>query len=258
MIPFMKQLQGLFPKTVFFAVLALGLFPLPGNGQADSVKQLKNTIRINITNPMIFGSKYNVLGYERVITKHQTASINMGRFAFPKFRSFDYDSIGLTDDYHDKGFNMSFDYRFYLKKENKHLAPRGVYIGPYYAYNYFSRELNWDLNTTNFTGEIKSVIDLTANLVGVQLGYQFVLWNRLSIDMILLGPSVWFFKLKTDFESTLSPEDESMLLEKINEMLEEKFPGKDLVVTGGNFEAQKTTTTQTPGFRYMITLGFRF
>jgi hypothetical protein len=258
MISNTKLLLKVVCKTLIFAVIVIGLMPLPCNGQSDSVKHLKNSIRINVTNPMLFGSKYNVLGYERVVTDHQTFSVGIGRFALPKFRESDLDSLGLTDRYHDKGFHLSLDYRFYLKTENKYLAPRGIYLGPYYAFNYFNRELTWELNTSGFSGEVKSDVTLTTNLVGLQLGYQFVLWNRLSIDMILMGPGVWFFNLKTDFSNSLPPEDEALLLEEINAMLEEKFPGKDLAVTGNGFEASKTTSTKTMGFRYMINIGFRF
>jgi len=140
----------------------------------------------------------------------------------------------------------------------KHVAPRGIYLGPYYAFNSFSRDLTWDLNTANFTGEINTNIDLKANLVGLQLGYQFILWKRLSIDLILMGPSVWFLKLKTDFDTPLSPEDVTLILEKLNEMLKERFPGSDLVIQGSGFQAKKTTRTSVMGFRYMINLGFRF
>jgi hypothetical protein len=250
-------MKSVLKVLVVFTILT-GLFSLPCNAQKDTVKTLKNTIRINITNPMLFGSNYRVVGYERVITKYQTASIGIGQFALPKFKSFDTDSIGITGQFHDKGFNISFDYRFYLKNENKHGAPRGVYLGPYYSFNSFSRELAWDLNTSAFTGKVSTDITLKTHLVGLQLGYQFILWKRLSIDMILMGPGWWFFNLQTDFSSTLTPDDESMLLEKLNNALKDKFPGSDFVIKGGDFQAKKSTQASSMGFRYMVNLGFRF
>ena len=86
---------------------------------------------------MLFSWKFNVIGYERVIKDYQTASINIGRTAFGDFL-FNSDSLEVIDQKHDKGFNLSLDYRFYLQKENKYRAPRGIYIGPYYSYNHFS------------------------------------------------------------------------------------------------------------------------
>jgi hypothetical protein len=241
-------------------ILLLVLFIASGlnlNAQKDSLKDFKNTILINITNPLLFGEKYNVIGYERVITDYQTVSGSIGRFAFPKFWSVS-DSIGIENDYKDHGFHIAFDYRFYLKSENKFSAPRGIYLGPYYAFNYLTREITWNLNISDYTGEVKSSSDLIVNLIGVQLGYQFVFWNRLSVDIILAGPGLWIFNLKTDFNTDLLPEDETMLLEELNEMLKEKFPGSDFVIEGGGFEAERVTQTAAMGFRYMVTVGFRF
>jgi len=246
-------------KSVFVMILLLFIaFCLNLNAQEDSLKDFKNTILINITNPLLFGEKYNVIGYERVIKDHQTVYGSIGRFAFPKFVDLFNDSVGIKNEYHDHGFHISFDYRFYLKSENKFSAPRGIYLGPYYAFNYLTREMTWDLNTSNYTGEVKSNFDLMANLIGVQLGYQFVFWNRLSVDIILAGPGLWFFNLKTDFDNDLLPEDETMLLEELNEMLKERFPGSDFVIQGGGFEIQRVTHTAAMGFRYMVNVGFRF
>jgi hypothetical protein len=73
-----------------------------------------------------------------------------------------------------------------------------------------------------------------------------------------MGPGWWSFNLKTAFDTSLPPEDEAMLLEKLNGLLQEKFPGSDLVIQGGGFNAKRSDFTSTAGFRYMINLGFRF
>ena len=252
-----RQNQDFLKRAALFLWIG-ALSALTCYGQADTGKMFMNTIRVNVSNPMIFGWTFNVLGYERVITDYQSASISFGRTAFPEFSLPDNDSLGITNQYHDKGVNMSLDYRFYLKHENKHRAPRGVYLGPYYAYNSFSRSVSWDLNTSTFTGAVNTDIKLGAHLIGAQMGVQFIFWKRLTVDMILMGPGWWYFSMKTNFDTTLTPEDESALLEKLNEMLKEKFPGSDLVIQGGGFEAKRSSWTSIPGFRYMINLGFRF
>ncbi len=147
---------------------------------------------------MIFGDKFNVLGYERVINDYQTASIGMGRFSFPKFSLIDRDSIKMERNYDDKGFNMSFDYRFYLQKENRHKAPRGVYIGPFYAYNYFSRVNHWEISPGGLSTQVDSKTTMNMHSIGFQLGYQFIFWNRVSLDLILVGPAMWFFNINSD------------------------------------------------------------
>jgi len=254
---FNKKSRGPIFNTLIASILMFLSVSLPGYGQKDSLKVLKNTIRFNITNPMLFGNDFALLGYERVITKHQTASISIGKIGFPTFIGSNFDSLSVNSQENSRGLNVSLDYRFYLKRENKYQAPRGIYLGPYYAYNNFKRDLTWDMSKLGYPDVVTS-INFTANLVGVQMGYQFVLWNRVSIDMILMGPGAWFFKLKTDFNTTLSAEDEALLLEKLNGMIQDKFPGSDLVIQGGGFEAKKNTSTSAVGFRYMINLGFRF
>ncbi len=249
-------------KVICLLLIVAGVTDRPGFGQdKDSVKvykDLKNSVRINLTNPMIFGTKFNVIGYERVITDHQTFSIGLGRFSFPKFSIIDRDSLRLDRDVSDKGFNLSFDYRFYLQKENRHKAPRGVYIGPFYSYNYFSRENHWELNTVNFSGDLDTRMIMNMHAIGFQLGYQFIFWNRVSLDLILVGPAMWFFSLKTDVSTSLSPDDESLLFEKLNDALHEKFPNSTMVIDGGSFKKNGSTTTSTFGYRYMFNIGFRF
>ena len=244
-------------RVVVTAVLVLLLTVSGTYGQADSTRNFKNTVRINLTNPVLFSWKFNVMGYERVIKDYQTASINIGRTAFPTF-SYMADSLGLRDLYNDKGFNFSVDYRFYLQNENKHRAPRGVYIGPYYSFNHFSRDIDWDVNTTTFQGDVTTSFNINANFIGFQLGYQFVFWDRMTLDMVLLGPGWWHFNLHSKFDTTLAPEDEEMLLDTLNELLKEKFPDAGFVFTGEGFDLKSSTTSDMLGMRYMINIGFRF
>lgn len=231
---------------------------LSGQHAKDSARILMNTVKVNITNPMIFGEKYNVIGYERVLNKHHSVSVNMGRFSLPKFVSINTDSIQLQKGYHDKGFNFAFDYRFYLKSENKHDAPRGVYIGPYYSFNYLERENNWTLNTISMAGDVRSDIRLNINMIGAQLGYQFVIKRRIAIDLIVFGPGVWFYNVNTNLSTTLDPEDEAMLVGKINEILSAKLPGHEILVDTGEFHKKGSYYTSSAGLRYVINIGFRF
>ena len=226
--------------------------------QNDTAKIFKNTIRINLSNPMIFGPKYNVIGYERILTTHQSISANIGRFSLPKFISINTDSLMLHHEYNDKGFTFAIDYRFYLKNENKYDAPRGVYIGPYYSYSYFERENAWSMNTTNMTGNLNSNIRLDLNLVGAQIGYQFVIKNRVTLDLIIFGPGIWFYKVRTQLSTNLDPDDESLLFEKINEILAAKLPGHEILINPGEFKKNGSFSTTSAGFRYIIHIGFRF
>jgi len=256
----MKSLRN--TTNVFFLLPFFVLIisqKISGQETAPEKKNLKNSIKINITNPMIFGDQCYMIGYERTIGNHQSFSVSIGRFSLPRILDFDTDSLkSIDEDSHSKGFHISADYRFYLAKENKFNAPHGLYIGPYTAYNSYRREFKFSANTQDFTGDLNTDFGFRVASIGFQLGYQFVFWNRVSLDMILFGPGVGFYKVQTELSTTLDPEQESELFEKINQVLEEKIPGYDLVIDSGTFEKTGTVKTTTAGFRYVVMLGVRF
>jgi diaminopimelate decarboxylase len=94
--------------------------------------------------------------------------------------------------------------------------------------------------------------------VGFQLGYQFVFWNRVTLDMILFGPGISWYKFKADLSTNLDPDEESELFQKINDALEEKIPGYSLVIEPGSFEKNGSVNTTTLGYRYVVMVGIRF
>jgi hypothetical protein len=63
---------------------------------------------------------------------------------------------------------------------------------------------------------------------------------------------------KKSFKTTLTDEDEEMILEQLNEKLKEIFSGSYIVLTGEGFEAKKNDWTSVPMLRYINTIGFRF
>jgi hypothetical protein len=251
-------MKNILKATLLLIAICCYFLPVNGQEKKDSAKIFKNTIRINLTSPMIFGEKYNVLGYERVIRPHQSFTINMGRFSLPKFMDPDLDSLSLQRETTDKGFTIAADYRFYLRKENKYNAPRGVYIGPYYAFNTFSRTNSWIVQTQTGPENVDTKINLNMNMIGGQLGYQFVIKNRLALDLILMGPGVWFYNLNTKVTTTLDEADQEKLIQKINELLAAKLPGHEITIPTGEISKSGSITTSTAGFRYLIHIGFRF
>jgi hypothetical protein len=245
-------------KLKYLVVIMLISSGISIKAQQDT--SYKNTVRFNITNPMIFGNKAVILGYERVLKNNKTFSVNVGRAYYPKLVGHVADSaaISLNSSYKDKGLNLSADYRIYLKKENRYAAPRGVYIGPYYSYNYFNRVNSWTLNTEDFQGDLETDLTMNIHTAGIELGYQFVFWNRISLDMILLGPGVSYYSIKAKLDTSLSPEDESKFFEELNNFLSDKIPGYDQVIDDVEFKTKGSVKTTSLGFRYMIMIGYRF
>jgi hypothetical protein len=248
-----------------FSFLAILLCYQDMIGQTDSStekKRLKNTIRVNITNPLIFGPKNTIIGYERAVNKHQTFSIDFGMNSLPikTNQTYQYEgtTVSQTNSYDDNGIHISFDYRFYFAKENKYLAPRGVYFGPYYSYNSFKRKADWRLISETFDGIAKTDLSLDFHTAGIQLGYQFVIYRRIAIDFILLGPGLAYYNLSAKTDTDLSAENKEQVLDAINGILEDKIPGYSYVIDGDNFSKNGSINVTSVGLRYMINVGFRF
>jgi hypothetical protein len=248
--------------TLIIIILVQALFSQEVTLVNDSTpvkKNRKNTVKLNLTSPMIFGSNNYVLGYERTIGKHQSFSVHLGTFSLGKLININTDSIkGLTKDNNSSGMSVSGDYRFYLAKENKYNSPHGIYIGPYFAYNRFARDFKFEANTASFSGELNADFMFSVTTLGFQLGYQFVFHDRITLDLILFGPGVSRYKYKAELSTNLDPDQESELFKQINEKLQEKIPGYSLVLEPETFEKTGSANTTSFGYRYIVMLGFRF
>lgn len=253
-----KWLKNVFLLLFVFASCSFDLNAQTSESLAKPEREFKNTIHFNITNPMIFGNKSIIFGYERVLKNNRSFSINIGQTGFPTLNLIDSEELKANTILSERGFHISGDYRFYLSKLNKYSAPRGVYLGPYYGYNSFDKGHNWTLNTDTFQGNVNSALGLTINTVGVELGYQFVFWKRLSVDMILLGPGVGFYKWDLSLDTDLSADDSALFFEKLNAALEEKFPGYEGTLREGDMQKKGAKSTTGLGYRYMIQIGYRF
>jgi hypothetical protein len=241
-------------KIAIIALLLNVLNTISCLAQTDST--YKNTIRFNITNPMIFGEKSLSIGYERLLKNDQSFSVNIGRASFPFASTITVDSVEMERGFTEKGFHISADYRFYLKRLNKFETPRGVYIGPYYSYNYYERTNGWLLSS--FPGSIKSDMTISIHSAGLELGYQFVFWKKLSVDMILIGPGIGFYSVKATLNTDLTDSDQQKLFNALNQLLADKIPGYSQIISGDGFKRTGVEKTTALGYRYMVLVGFRF
>jgi hypothetical protein len=251
-------------KSKYSILIVLILFSFFSNAFAQEEKkkkELKNTISYNLTNTLIFGGKAQVMCYERVITPHKSISIEFGTFSFPG-ASILPNKVGTSREVSQTGYKIAADFRFYPAAENKYNAPRGVYVGPYYSYNYFNREKEFVIDTATSSSPVNVTVntDFTfkTNTLGLQLGYQFVFWRRLAVDLVLIGPGITAYSVEAKLSTSLEPEAESELFEALNEALAEKIPGYSVVIKPAEFEKTGSTSTTSIGFRYLIHVGFRF
>jgi len=223
-------------------------------------KDLKNTIRVNLTSPMLFGDRFMALGYERVLNEKSSFSINAGRFSLPELRRINTDKIEILDNrtLKESGFHIVGDYRFYLLKENKHKAPRGVYIGPYAMYNYLSRDVRWNILMEESENTVDFNLRLNNTIIGFQLGYQFVFGKRFSLDLILLGPGYGRYDLKTKIKTDLDPTTQEAFFDALNDAISGRIPGFERVIEPGEIKRTGGFKNSTFGYRYVANFGFRF
>ena len=245
--------------VVLFITILLTVNPAFSQDSTTVSKNRKNGIKINLTNPMFFGSNNYILGYERTVGKHQSFSLNVGTFSLGQLININTDSIEEIDkNVKSRGLSFSCDYRFYLAKENKYNSPHGIYIGPYFASNSFTRNLTLQANTAAFTGQLDADLLFRVTTLGFQLGYQFVFWDRVTLDMVLFGPGISHYRLKTGLSTSLDADQEQEIFQKINDKLGEIIPGYDRVIEPGTFEETGTKNTTGFGYRYIVMVGFRF
>ena len=224
---------------------------------------LKNTIRVNITNPIIINASNTIIGYERTLGNHQSFSVDFGINKLPNFKEREFiinetTTLSNKNNGQEIGIHATADYRFYMAKENKYRAPRGIYIGPYISHNSFKRGNEWYLKSPDFDGLVETDLNFTINTIGIEMGYQFVISKRIALDFIMIGPGLSNYNFKAKINTNLSEEDQTALYDKINSFLADKIPGYNLVIDGDGFKKKGTINTTTFGYRFMFNLGYRF
>jgi hypothetical protein len=226
----------------------------------DSVKYKKNIIRWNLT-PFVLWSKKNInLGYERVVSPYQSFSVNAGYFELPQFSKNLLDSLEIKNSTDRKGWTIAADYRFYFKKRNKHMAPDGLYWGLYASYHH--SQFNNKIILLNQDPSVNALFGAKVNILaaGVELGYQFIIKEKFSIDLIFMGPSVsmYNFNMSLGAEGNIEVDPDDEYLQAIYDILKSAVPGFENLIQEGEVTTSGSNVTMGFGLRYMIQIGYRF
>jgi len=251
--------------TKFIPFLLLSLAVSAVNVKAQEEKKeipYKNVIRYNLSGPLLTGfGRYIVFGYERIVNQNQSFSINAGPIALAKSlrENVSTEDFTFRNDPKSTGFNVSLDYRFYLRKENKYGPPRGLYVGPYISYNQFNRESVWSNDsTTSSDKSLTTKLNIKIFTIGAELGYQLVLWKRFAIDFLMVGPGIGNYSIDLKTQGNLTDEEKKKLGEAVKQVVSEKLPGFSYVLSNKYFSPEGKIRTWTIGYRYIIHLGFLF
>lgn len=243
---------------VFIFTSACGFAQSPQD-TLSGLPQYRNIIRWNPTPLILFGPHYYIFGYERILNSRQSISFNTGFTQMPTIEPLDFDSLEVFDRGRKKyGSALAFDYRFYLTKRNKFNMPDGLYIGPYTGYYYYHNELEISFtDSLSVTTTSDRSTNLQIGMLGFELGYQFILWkNRLSIDLLLLGPAISVYNVQIELANDIDIENDK--LEQIRDNLLNQFPKLKDVVSNGSFSNTGASFNFGVGFRYAVQIGFCF
>jgi hypothetical protein len=89
------------------------------------------------------------------------------------------------------------------------------------------------------------------------VGYQFVLNNRWTIDMVFAGPSFSYYKAKLGLEGNFTFDENDIQNEYLDKLLE-KFPGLKNIFEGETVSASGNANKWGAGYRYQVNLGYHF
>jgi hypothetical protein len=223
----------------------------------------KNVFKYNPTPTLLLSDSRNTaLGYERTTFRNQSASVNFGLFYLDKLITKDIGAVNVTS-VKNQGYILGVDYRFYLKKLNTRPAPNGIYIGPFYSLYFYNGGTRFDYEgevvngvKTSFTAEFSSKMQL--HNFGLQLGYQFIFFKRISVDLILMGPAISYYNINLEIESNLNSEEKQEFYEKYYDKFFSKYPIFDQLFNIGNFNKSNVERGLFANYRYFVQFGYHF
>ena len=208
----------------------------------------------------LVGPKSVVLGYERVLKPYRSFTINLGYLEKSPLKDAEGVPIKIFDQSSKGGFDFSADFRFYSKKRNRRHAPDGLYWGPYVSYYGVWQE--GTINLFDDLGTIKNTVTFDGKFsmysAGVQLGYQFVFKNRITMDLILFGPSLSFYSLDMGlkFKTEIDPDDP--FYDDLMYFLEHSNGFLANFIRNQGFSSSGRLSFAYYGFRYAFQVGYNF
>jgi hypothetical protein len=223
----------------------------------DEKPHYKNVIKFNPTPMVLWSSKNLTFSYERIINHKQSASVMVGYLEFPAlFPDTIANSLYITSR-QKSGINVALEYRFYFSRLNSRPTPSGVYIAPFTSFYGYQFKNDVDMiGSLDSAGQVKGKFYIFN--AGIELGYQFVLWKRLTLDFVLMGPAISYYGGQIDITGNLNFEKLKEINEDLYNKLLEKYPKIGDYVINRSFKQNGKLDLFSIGFRYLFQIGFHF
>jgi hypothetical protein len=156
-----------------------------------------------------------------------------------------------------KGYSFAPELRYYLKTCQSRVM-EGFYLGLYGKYTFYETGAKFNYYPEEQPEESYSAqLNLTEVGVGLQLGYQLVIWNRFTIDFLFFGPRFSRQNLIYEFDQAVSQEFLDDLSDYLNEVVD-RFGidyNVDLKQSG---ESRTSTSFSFANMRFGISFGIAF
>jgi hypothetical protein len=245
-------------RSKWLLFFGLSIFCVSAFGQGDDSVSRKNVIKYNLSAPALYNKAF-LFQYERVLNPNRTVSIQFGHITLPELLAR-FDNVQNISDAEKSGYNLTVDYRFYLEKENRHNAPRGVYLAPYASIHHFRNVKDFEIQGSESNEYDQVSLNSRMNILsaGVALGYQFVVWDRMTLDFLLLGPSISNYNVEMTLDGDLSEVELDENLQQIINQMADRFPFFNSLLEDKIAEFNGRSNFSSFGFRYSVAIGFRF
>ncbi len=221
------QITNAFGIKILFSILSILMFePVlaqDSNGEINKQEKVRvkhpNIIKIN-TLALPFNNF--ALTYERSIIPRLSAGIGVGyKYGgfIPKVFTVESSVIKYEMD-RINGYSITPDARYYLRSCDPG-KQEGFYAGLYFRYTYYATVANFEYYRPDYPVEYPNADMVMKEYgLGLQLGYQLMLWERFSIDFLFIGPRYSRYNLGYKFNAAPSPEFLDDLSEYLNEVVD--------------------------------------
>ncbi len=246
MIPHLKSL-----------VLGLAFLMVIGTARSqtnqDTATNYKNTIKINLA---AFYFRNISLLYERQINDHLSFNIG-GGFKWggniPKIFGLG-DFIITSNTGGLQGYSLTPELRYFFNNCDCQGANTGLYAGVYSRMTNMYADLEfhyWDGMSYIDGG---GYAELTEFGMGFQVGYQFLISERIIVDMMFMGPRTSHNRLKMNIHSDYAAQIIPLIEEELNRRLQSLGMNPVDIPITTDFKVDFRLNY----FRYGISLGYRF
>jgi hypothetical protein len=251
-------------KFTFIFILCCALSAIEGIGQKVDTLLVardpvyKNVIKFNPTPMMLWNKKNVTFSYERVLNSRQSYTVGLGYLVFNNLLDDTIINVFTNTSRHKSGINASFEYRFYMTKRNSRTIPDGLFLAPFFSMYLYNFENDLDVINTTEEDYLKLSGGFYAFNFGGALGYQFVLWKRMTLDLILIGPALTYYGGRLKIKGETDVEAIKDLNEALYDKIIEKYPQIDGVLIDETFVKHGKVDIMSVGYRYLLQIGFLF